>query len=44
MKSFVKFVLLTLCLTLLTSVQLFGQEWSEKQKEVWKNVEKYWDL
>ncbi len=44
MKCFVKFVAVTFCLTLLTSVQLLGQEWSEKQKEVWKNVETYWDL
>lgn len=44
MKSLVKCVLIMLCLTLLTSVQLFGQEWSEQQKEVWKNVETYWDL
>jgi len=25
-------------------VQLFAQEWSDKQKEVWKNVETYDDL
>lgn len=23
---------------------MFGQEWSDKQKEVWQNVETYWDL
>jgi len=44
MKCFVKYVAVTFCLTLLTSVQLLGQEWSEKQKEVWKNVETYWGL
>jgi len=44
MKSLVKFVLVAVCLILLTSGQVFGQEWSAKQKEVWKNVETYWDL
>ena len=44
MKSLVKFVLVAVCLILLTSGQVFGQEWSDKQKEVWKNVETYWDL
>ena len=44
MKIFIKGVLIVLCITLLSSVQLFGQEWSEKQKEVWKNVETYWDF
>ncbi len=27
-----------------TQSTLFAQEWSEEQKEVWKNVETYWDL
>jgi ketosteroid isomerase-like protein len=27
-----------------TSTQLFGQEWSEEQKEVWKQVETIFDL
>jgi len=31
-------------LTLFISVQLSAQEWSDKQKEVWKNVETYWGL
>lgn len=44
MKTLIKGVLIVLCLTLLTSAQLFGQEWSEEQKEVWKNVETYSDL
>lgn len=44
MKSFLRCVLITLFFTSLTSVQLFGQEWSNQQKEVWKNVETYWDL
>jgi len=33
-----------LFLILLTSVPLLAQEWSPAQKEVWKNVEKYWEL
>ena len=44
MKTLVKSIIIVLCLTLLTSAQLFGQEWSEEQKEVWKNVETYSDL
>ena len=44
MKSITKCILIVLCITLLSTTQLFGQEWSEEQKEVWKNVETYWDL
>jgi len=44
MKTLTKSILIVLCITLLSSSQLFGQEWSEEQKEVWKNVETYWDL
>ncbi len=44
MKTLVKGVLIVLCITLLSSAQLFGQEWSEEQKEVWKNVETYSEL
>jgi ketosteroid isomerase-like protein len=44
MKTLSKSILIVLCITLLCSAQLFGQEWSEEQKEVWKNVETYWDL
>ena len=32
------------CLAMLASATLFAQEWSTDQKEVWKNVETYWDL
>jgi ketosteroid isomerase-like protein len=28
---------------LISSVQLFGQEWSEEQKEAWKFIETHWD-
>jgi len=42
MKTLVKGILLTLCLTLLSSAQLFGQEWSEEQKEVLAEVEGLW--
>ena len=44
MKTLIKGVLIFLCITLLSSVQLFGQEWSKEQKEILKNVETYWDL
>ena len=44
MKTLSKSILLIVCITLLSSAQLFGQEWSAEQKEVWKNVETYWDL
>ena len=40
----VKYIIIVLCLTSITSAQLFGQEWSAQQKEVWKNVQTYWDL
>ena len=33
-----------LCFTMISATSLFSQEWSAKQKEVWKNVETYWDL
>jgi ketosteroid isomerase-like protein len=42
--TYIKSVVIILCLTLITSVQLFGQEWSAQQKEVWKNVQAYSDL
>jgi ketosteroid isomerase-like protein len=42
MKTLVKSILMILCITLLSSVQLFGQEWSEEQKEVWTAVENWW--
>ena len=44
MTTLTKSILIVLCITLLSSAQLFGQEWSAEQKEVWKNVETYWDL
>jgi ketosteroid isomerase-like protein len=44
MKTFTKSILIVLCITLFSSAQLLGQEWSAEQKEVWKNVETYWDL
>ena len=44
MHTYIKFVVIVLCLILITSVQLFGQEWSAQQKEVWQNVQTYWDL
>ena len=44
MKTLTKSILIVLCVTLLSSAQLFGQEWSAEQKEVWKNVETYSDL
>ena len=44
MKTLTKSILIVLCLTLLSSAQLFGQEWSEEQKEAWKHVETGWDL
>lgn len=30
--------------TMVASTVLFAQQWSDAQKEVWKNVETYWDL
>ena len=44
MKTLIKGVLIVLLITFVFSVQLFGQEWSKEQKEVWKNVETYWDF
>lgn len=44
MRFIYKCVLGIVCITLLTSVTGFGQEWSAQQKEVWKNVQTYWDL
>jgi ketosteroid isomerase-like protein len=36
-------LLFVFCLSVLITA-LFAQEWSEKQKEVWQNVETYWKL
>ena len=44
MKTFTKSILIVLCITLLSSSQLYAQEWSAEQKEVWKNVETRWDV
>jgi len=44
MKTLIKGVTIFLLIILFSSVQLFGQEWSTEQKEVWKNVETYWDF
>ncbi len=44
MNRFVNCLVITLCLTLFISVQLSAQEWSDKQKEVWKSVEAYTDM
>ena len=42
MKSLTKGLFIVMCITLLSSTQLFGQEWSEEQKEVWAKVEGLW--
>lgn len=36
--------LVVIGLAMLSSNVLFAQEWSTDQKDVWKNVETYWDL
>ena len=36
--------LVVMGLAMLSSNLLFAQEWSKDQKDVWKNVETYWDL
>ena len=42
MKTIIKSILIVMCITLFSSVQLFGQEWSEEQKEVLSIVEAQW--
>ena len=42
MKTLTKSILIVVCITLLTSAQLFGQEWSEEQKEVWAVINNLW--
>ena len=37
-------VVAIVCFTVLATTSLFAQEWTAGQKEVWKNVEAYWDL
>ena len=41
MNRFVNSLVIALCLTLFISLQVSAQEWSDKQKEVCKNVEAY---
>lgn len=36
--------LAVICLAMIAPTALYAQEWSTDQKEVWKNVETYWDL
>ncbi len=38
----IKFVIFALCASLCIPTLVFSQEWSAKQKEVWKNVEAHW--
>jgi len=42
MKTLIKGIFTVLCVTLLGSAQLFGQEWSDEQKEVLNVVEAQW--
>ena len=42
MTTLTKSILIVLCITLLSSAQLFGQEWSAQQKEVLGVVEAQW--
>jgi hypothetical protein len=44
MKTLTKDLFIVMCITLLSSAQLFGQEWSEEQKEAWKSVENSWEM
>jgi len=44
MKTITKSMIIAVCITLSISSQLVGQDWSEEQKEVCKNVETYMDL
>lgn len=42
MKQFTKTLVMIAVLVVLASANLFAQEWSAAQKEVWKNVETHW--
>ena len=44
MKSLTKCIFIVLCLTLLSSSQLFGQKWSAEQKEVLETMKTRNDL
>jgi hypothetical protein len=44
MRSFTRILVLLAVCILPASANLFAQEWSPAQKEVWKNVEAYWAL
>jgi ketosteroid isomerase-like protein len=35
---------LVVCVIIIAAIPVSAQEWSAKQKEVWKNVQQYWDL
>jgi len=36
--------IIVICLALFLFGGVFAQQWSDAEKEVWKNVETYWDL
>jgi ketosteroid isomerase-like protein len=44
MKIRTRIIVMLEMLLLLAATNLFAQEWSAAQKEVWKNVEAYWAL
>jgi ketosteroid isomerase-like protein len=44
MKQLPKTLVMFAVIVVLASTNLFAQEWSAAQKEVWKNVEAYWAL
>jgi len=38
------FFLITLTLVLLQSLNIYSQQWSSEQKDVWAGVQKYWEI
>jgi ketosteroid isomerase-like protein len=38
------FFLITLTIVLLQSLNIYSQQWSADQKEVWAGVQKYWEI
>ena len=38
------FFLITLTIVLLQSLNIYSQQWSAEQKDVWAGVEKYWEI
>jgi len=38
------FFLITLTIVLLQSLNIYSQQWSPEQKEVWAGVQKYWEI